>query len=84
MKENSPICARLAEMVSAVRVEWPNTSTMTKAAIDLTTTTMSKHAQHGQWRLHQYLRIEQHADGNKEQHGEGVLQRQGFLPRLRG
>ncbi|MNE86334.1 hypothetical protein D3C80_1834250 [compost metagenome] len=35
MKENSPICARLAEIVNAVPVGWPNARTMKNAAADL-------------------------------------------------
>ncbi|MNE61131.1 hypothetical protein D3C80_1563210 [compost metagenome] len=38
MKANSPICARLAEMVSAVRLEWPNIFTSRNAAADLPNT----------------------------------------------
>ena len=44
MKENSPICARLAETVSAVRTGWRNASTMTKAASDLPTMMMASTA----------------------------------------
>ncbi len=35
MKANSPICARLAEIVNAVPVGWPNARTMKNAAADL-------------------------------------------------
>ena len=42
MKENSPICARLAEMVSAVESGWRNSLTMANAASDLPTTMMRK------------------------------------------
>ncbi len=42
MKENSPICARLVEMVSAVPVGWPNARTIRNAASDLPTVMVRK------------------------------------------
>ena len=47
MKENSPICARLAEMVSAVPVECPKARTITYAEIDFPNMMMSKVASSG-------------------------------------
>ena len=41
MKENSPICARLAEIVSAVERRMPNSRTIAKAATDLPITMIS-------------------------------------------
>ena len=35
--------------------------------------------QHRQRLLHQHHRVKQHADGDKEQHREGVAQRQGVM-----
>ncbi len=48
MKENSPICARLAEIVSAVRSGWPKASTIARAATDLPITMMRNVAITGQ------------------------------------
>src|SRR5690242_8333725 len=42
MKENSPTCARLAEMVSAVRRPWPKARTVRKATTDLPRRTMTR------------------------------------------
>ena len=47
MNENSPICARLAEIVSAVDDGWPNARTIRKAATDLPTTMMNTVASTG-------------------------------------
>ncbi|GAV34303.1 hypothetical protein ROTAS13_01968 [Roseomonas sp. TAS13] len=41
MKENSPICARLAEMVTAVPLGWPKARTIIQAAADLPSTMMA-------------------------------------------
>ena len=84
MKENSPIWARPAEMVSAVPVGWPNARTITKAATDLPTRMMSKRREQRQRLAQHDRRIEQHADGDEEQHREGVAQRQRFLGRAAG
>ena len=48
MNENSPICARLAEIVSAVRSGCRKASTIPNAATDLPTTMMSDH-QRARW-----------------------------------
>ena len=77
MKENSPICARLAEIVSAVRDRMAERDARSaKAASDLPTTMMNSVASTGSGSLDQDRRIEQHADRDEEQHGEGVAQRQ--------
>ena len=82
MKENSPIWARLAEMVSAVPRGWRNASTMASAAIDLPITMMATVASTGPGCAHENRGIEQHADRDEEQHREGVAKRQGLLSRL--
>ena len=77
MKENSPICARLAEMVSAVDQRMAEGRTMSEGRDRLaddddqhaSPSTASGCAQ-------QDRRVEQHADRDEEQHREGVAQRQ--------
>ena len=76
MKENSPICDRLAETLTAVVNGNRKSSTMAKAASDFPTT-ISMTRQHDMHRLAPQDRgIEQHADGDEEQDREGVLERQ--------
>ena len=76
MNENSPICARLADTVSAVRTGCRNTSTMTKAASDLPTMMMASTASTASGSRTSTVGIEQHSHRHEEQHGEGVLERQ--------
>ena len=82
MNENSPICARLADTVSAVRTGWRNASTMTKAASDLPTMMMASTDEHRERFAHQDRGIEQHAHRHEEQHREGVLERQRVIAGL--
>ena len=84
MNENSPIWARLADTVSAVRTGWPNASTIRKAASDLPTTMTATTASTRERLAQQDRRIEQHADRDEEQHGERVLQRQRIVRRPGG
>ena len=76
MNENSPICASDAEIVQAVDAGWPNARTIRKAAADLPTTMMNTVASSGSGSRSTIDRVEQHADRDEEQHGEGVAQRQ--------
>ena len=82
MKENSPICARLAAISAAVPLGWPNARTISEGGDRL--------ADHDDERASRRRRaarssriagIEQHADRDEEEHREGVAQRQRFLRR---
>ena len=77
MNENSPIWARLAETVSAEATGWPNSSTIANAAADLANSDDEQDDEHRQWLAEQDRRVEQHADRDEEQDGEGVLQAAG-------
>ena len=87
MKENSPICASEAEIMSAAERECPKRRTTRKAAIDLPTRMMSTVASSATGASTTIVGVEQHADRDEEQHGEGVAQGQrlgrGLLAQLR-
>ena len=79
MKENSPIWARLAATVSAVELECRKARTISQAAADLPTTMMATVASTASGASTNTIGFEQHADGDEEQHGEGVAQRHRLL-----
>ena len=76
MNENSPICASPAETRSAVASGWPRSSTTATAASDFATRITNSTAATPERLAQQDGRVEQHADRDEEQHGEGVAQRQ--------
>ncbi len=82
MKENSPICARLAAIISAVPTGMPEGDDDGEGGDRLADQDDGQHREHRPGLLHQNKRIEQDTDGNEEQHRKGVAQRQGLLRRL--
>ena len=87
MKENSPICARLAEIVSAVAMRIAEGAHDGEGRQRLADHDDEHRRQHRQRLAHEDRRVEQHADRDEEQHREGVAQRQrlvgGALAELR-
>ena len=82
MNENSPICARPAE------TSQPHADRVAQQKHDaerdqrLADDDQRQHGNDRQWFADQDRGIEQHADRDEEQHGKGVLQRQGLGRRL--
>ncbi len=79
MKENSPICPRLAEIVSAVAGRLSKDQHDQKGGDRLTDDDDEDGCQDGQRPFDQDVRIEEHADGDEEEHSECVAKRQAFL-----
>ena len=67
MNENSPICARLADTISAVRTGCRNASTMMNAASDFPTMMMASTERTASGSRTRTDGIEQHADRDEEQ-----------------
>ena len=84
MKENSPIWARLAAIRRPVRSGWPKARTIARAASDSPNTDDGDGGHDGPETVHESDRIEQHADGDKEEYGESVAQRQALIRGLFG
>ena len=79
MKENSPICARLAAIIRAVDFEWRN-SRITQIGDGRFAGDDDEQRREQCDRMAQdHRRIEQHADRDEEQHRERIAQRQCFL-----
>ena len=76
MKENSPICASEVAMISAVARRVAEQADDEIGGDRLGDQDDEHGGQQRQRRLQHDARIEQHADRDEEQHGEGVAQRQ--------
>ena len=76
MNENSPICARLAETVTAVANGKRKKQHDRKGSERLSDDDQQDRQQNMQRLAPQDRRIEQHADRDEEQHGERILKRQ--------
>ena len=78
MNENSPIWARTTATERATRSGYLSSRTMTRAASGLPSRMTARVAATSAGRLDQVPRVEQHADRDEEQDGEGVPHRQGL------
>src|SRR6185312_8808146 len=83
MKENSPICASDAEMVSAAPTGRLSAITRKKPRTLLPTRMMNS-VQDLERVGDEDAGVEQHADRDEEQHGEGIAERQALLRRTIG
>ena len=77
MKLNSPTCEKAAADRNGVASGVPRARTVSKAPSGLTTITTASTSAISSGACHQAPGIEQHADRDEEEHGEGVAHRHG-------